>query len=125
MYINDLPSRVDFKVSLFADDSMLYRIISTDESAKKLQTDLDCLHNGMVFNPDKCEVPRFTNKRDFITATYSIHGEQMQMTPNAKYLGDILDSKLSWNYHVDSIKKKANNTITFVRRNPSTRSQKS
>ena len=43
VHINDLLSRVDSKVSLFTDDSMLYRIINTDESAKKLQTDLDCL----------------------------------------------------------------------------------
>ena len=71
----------------------------------------------MAFNPDKCEVLRVTNKRHFIPATYSIHGQQLQITSNTKYLGVTIDRKLSWNPHIDSVTQKANNSTAFLRRN--------
>ena len=41
----------------------------------------------MAFNPNKCEVLRVTNKRRFIPVSYAIHGQQLQRTLKAKYLG--------------------------------------
>jgi myo-inositol-hexaphosphate 3-phosphohydrolase len=60
----------------------------------KLQEDIDALQNWestwqMSFNPDKCEVLRITNKRNKIMANYYIHGKQLQIVDNAKYLGGI------------------------------------
>ena len=43
VYINDLPERVKSQVRLFADDTNLYRQISSPEDSKMLQEDLDCL----------------------------------------------------------------------------------
>ena len=37
----------------------------------------------------------------------------------AKHLGVNINSKLSWNQHVDAITKKANSTLAFLRRNTS------
>ena len=55
-YINDLPSKVNAKARLFADDCLLYRNIKTDEDAESLQDDLNKLQDleadwQMHFNP--------------------------------------------------------------------------
>ena len=39
------------------------------------------------------------------------------ISTDAKYLGVITDSKLSFNKHIDITCKKANNTLSFLRRN--------
>ena len=74
----------------------------------------------MHFNPDKCELTRITNKRKTINAMYQIHGVQLKQTKKAKYLGLTFTSTLSWNAHIDTNTKKANNTTAFLRRNLST-----
>ena len=43
VYINDLSSKVSSKVRLFADDCLLYRIITTGADAFLLQSDLEKL----------------------------------------------------------------------------------
>ena len=45
-YINDLPSKVNTKARLFADDYLLYHHIKTDEDAESLQDDFNKL-NGL------------------------------------------------------------------------------
>ena len=71
----------------------------------------------MHFNPSKCEVIRFTRKQTPILASYNIHGHELGVAQNGKYLGVVLNEKLSWNSHVDATTKKANNSLSFLRRN--------
>jgi hypothetical protein len=71
----------------------------------------------MSFNPDKCKVIRITNKRNVIKASYTIHGQVLQMTNKAKYLGITIDSKLSCGPHVSNITREASNTLAFLWRN--------
>ena len=52
-----------------------------------------------------------------IQADYTIHDQKLQVVKEAKYLGVTLDSKLSFNAHINNIAKKANNTRAFVHRN--------
>ena len=122
VYINDLPARVKSACRLFADDSLLYRVIKCTADTKLLQEDLDKLQEWekdwlMEFNADKCEVLRVSKKRKNIEASYTIHGQTLQTTTKAKYLGALLTSNMSWNPHVDMVTKKANNTLAFMRRN--------
>ena len=122
VFINDLPSRVKATPRLFADDCFLYRIINSPEDAQALQEDPDALQQWekdwlMSFNPDKCEVIRITKKRKPIDANYTIHGKELGHTKNAKYLGVLISDTLSWNAHVDTVTKKANNITAFLRRN--------
>jgi hypothetical protein len=70
----------------------------------------------MSFNPDKCEVLRIINKRNKIMANYYIHGQQLQIVDNAKYICLTISKNLSWNNHVNNITKKANSTLAFLRR---------
>jgi hypothetical protein len=78
----------------------------------------------MRFNATKCQVVRVTNKRKPIHASYTIHGHTLEVAKSAKYLGVHVDSKLSFNNHVDAITKKAKCTKAFFSRNLSHSSQK-
>ena len=120
-FINNLPSRVASSVQLFADDCLLYRVIQDHKAAELLQTDLNQRKEWendwqMMFNPDKCEQIRITNKRKIVQTSYNIHGQTLKETTQAKYLGVTVDNKLSWNSHVDIVTKRANQTTAFLRR---------
>ena len=114
VYINDMPEGIDSTMRLFADDSLLYRIIRTKEDQSILQEDLRKLelweHKWqMQFNADKCEVIRITNKRNPTICNYRVHDQHLQTVKQAKYLGATISSDLSWNQHVDNTVKKATN----------------
>ena len=105
----------------FADDSLLYRRIRTEEDRRILQEDLSRLEAWekdwqMSFNPIKCEVIRICKRRNQINGSYTIHGQQLATVKSGKYLGVILTDNLSWNAHVDQATKKANNSLAFLRR---------
>ena len=128
VYINHLPSIVKATPRLFADDCSLYRIINSQEDVQALQDDLDaqqqCRKDWLIsFNPDKCEVIQITKKRKPIDANFTIRGKELRHTNNAKYLGVLISDNLSWNAHLDTVTKKANNTTAFLRRNVSSRPQ--
>ena len=98
--INDLPSIVSSTARLFADDCLLYRVISNPEDAASLQEDIDRLQEWerywqMVYNPNKCEHIRITNKRKIVQSTYKIHGQVLKETTKAKYIVVTIDRTLS------------------------------
>ena len=130
IYINDLPECVSSATTrLFADDSVVYHQISSSDDSASLQKDLDALQDWedkwlMRFNASKCQVLQITNKRKPLPATYTIHGQVLEVVDSAKYLGVHLDTRLTFNTHVDAITRKANGTRAFLSRNLSHCSQK-
>ena len=73
----------------------------------------------MRFSPDKCEVLIATHKKSPIHSEYTIHGQVLDQTDSAKYLGLNIHKSLSWDSHIDKITKKANSTLAFLGRNVS------
>jgi hypothetical protein len=71
----------------------------------------------MQFNPDNCEVICATNKRKPIAKNYTTHGKTLELAKNAKYLGLNISHNLSWNHHIGTLIKKANNINAFLSRN--------
>jgi len=45
-----------------------------------------------------------------------IKGEQVEVTETYRYLGLTIDNKLTWNSHLDSLLKKANQRLYFLRK---------
>ena len=130
IFINDLPDCIsNSSVRLYADDSVVYRHISSPDDSTRLQQDLDALQEWeakwlMRFNATKCQVLQVTNKRKPIPASYTIHNHVLEVVSSTKYLGVHIDSKLNFNTHVDTITKKANGTRAFFSRNLHHSSQK-
>ena len=61
VYINNMPEYIKFSCRLFADDSIIYRVIQGLQDCATLRDDLDRLHQweldwGMSFNPSKCNI---------------------------------------------------------------------
>ena len=124
IYINDMPSRISdgSRIRLFADDSLLYREIKDSEDSAILQEDLNNLQAWekewkMEFHPKKCQLIQITKKKKVAKCEYYIHNEKLETTSKAEYLGVTLDSKLSWQPHIDKVCKKANSKLGFLRRN--------
>ena len=46
-----------------------------------------------------------------------LHGTVLESVPSAKYLGVTISDNLSWTPHIDSVSKKANQTLGFLKRN--------
>ena len=71
----------------------------------------------MLFNSQKCEFLRVTNKKHPILAQYSIQKEAIREVTHAKYLGVTIDQHLSWSEHIKQITNKANRVKGFLQRN--------
>ena len=48
---------------------------------------------------------------------YTLHGHILEHDTSAKYLGCTISSDLKWGKHISTICSKANNTISFLKRN--------
>ena len=121
-YINDEPSHVQSKVRLFADDTVMYITIKSENDSKQLQCDLTRLERWekdwqMNFNPTKCKVIKTTRKRRPFDFSYLLHGQTLESIDHTKYLGVHLSHDLRWNKHTAKVTSKANRTLGFLRRN--------
>ena len=121
IYINDLPECVSSMCSLFADDCLVYRRIESERDIKILQNDLTNLELWvrkwlMTFNTEKCEAIQLSLK-PAIPNSYTLYGEHLKGVTEAKYLGVTIDCKLSFTKHIDTVCKKANSMLAFIRRN--------
>lgn len=122
-YINDLAQDLKSTVRLFADDTIAYIAIKSNEDTRTLQEDLDKLSNWertwqMEFHPEKCKVIRITrNRTNIIKSNYHLHGHTLQVVDKAKYLGITICHDLRWNEHISNITNKANRSLAFLRRN--------
>ena len=52
-----------------------------------------------------------------IQETYNIHNTRLSIGESAKYLGVLIDSKLSWNTQCSALFKKANSSLAFLQGN--------
>lgn len=123
-FINDLPESIlSSDTKLFADDSMLFKVIDNDTDRELLQRDLSALELWeeawqMSFNPTKCVVLRISSKKKKARqTTYQLHGHTLEVVDASKYLGVALTDDLSWDQHIQNTVGKANRTIGFLRRN--------
>ena len=73
-----------------------------------MQQDLDELQKwesnwSMSFHPEKCQLLRVSKIKKQIITNYLIHGKSLTQTNNAKYLGVLINDRLTWNPHIDEV----------------------
>ena len=68
----------------------------------------------MRLNPSKCELLCISNKHTPAKPLYYINNHLLHWATSVRYLGVIVDAKLSWNINVSYISKKANKVLNFL-----------
>ena len=122
-YINDFPEYLQHsKLRLFADDSIIYREITSQDDCNKLQTDLNAAAQWesdwlMAFHPDKCTKLTISHKKHTFNHNYTLHNHTLESVTSPNYLGVTLQSNLKWNLHYDNIISNANKSLGFLKRN--------
>ena len=65
-------------------------------------------------NPEKTSVVHFTRRRTANRRPFTIFDEPLQFTAYARYLGVDLDSKLTFQQHIQTVAKKATNRLLAI-----------
>ena len=127
IFINNLPLEIISPLSLFADDSKLFsRIVKTKSKSKvveadndqKLQKDLNKVVEWakkwkMEFNVQKCKIMHLGH--DNPRKVYSMDGKVLSTTEEEKDLGVLIDNKLDFGKHINSIVGRANRVLGMIR----------
>ena len=107
-------------IVLFADDLLLYHLITCLEDFEHLQNDVDKLCNWLSFhklalNPNKCKSLLISRKRP-PTALPSVYvnGSVLESVSSYRYLGVLISSDLSWSNHVKDISLKARKQVGLL-----------
>ena len=120
LYINDIGNNLKSPIKLFADDCVVYRRIVTRSHCIELQVNLHTLYRWtqdwqLGLNKSKCKSMDLTNKRKPVNFSYSFNNTNLEQVKTYKYLGVILDGKLSWAEHVNQVKTTAMRTLNLLR----------
>ena len=100
LYINDLPSSVSSYIKIFADDVAMYHSMDSRNDCRSFQYDLDlvstwCASWQIRLNPSKYKLLCTSNKCFQVQPVYYINNYHLQWVSSVKYLGVVVDSKLS------------------------------
>ena len=71
----------------------------------------------MSFYPSKFQIIHITRAKCPIQTRYKLHGTVLESVLSAKYLGASVSDNPFWSPHIDSVSKKANQTLWFLKRN--------
>ena len=122
LYINDIDTNISSTIRLFADDCIIYKIINSMDDSRCLQRDLNVISQWtetwqMQLNIDKCAVIRCTRSHSPIKFDYTLNDTIVKVTNQHRYLGITLDESMHWSHHINTMCKKANKSLNFIRRN--------
>jgi len=123
-FVNDLPDEVSSLIYMFADDTKLYKGISTNTDRQQLQSDIDKLvmwstRWRLLFNLDKCKVMTLGHPSDVFDYTMTQYDGKLinvQRTHLERDLGIMIDSELNFSEHIHMVSKKANGIVAVIRR---------
>ena len=127
-YINDLSEVLATNAKLFADDTSLFSVIHDSQtSANVLNKDLEMIHNWafqwkMNFNPDPTkqaqEVIFIRKTKKLPHPPLVFNNTNVTQSIYQKHLGIILDSKLTFESHINMVTTKISKTIGLLRKLP-------
>ena len=126
IYIDDLSLVIEAlssKVNLFADDILLYHLISSSSDYSAVQEAITLIgqwssRNHLTFNQLKCKYMAISRKH---TPTLSptplyLHDSPLERVDSYRYLGLLLTDNLSWSPHIASTYSKAMKVLGLLYR---------
>ena len=130
LFINDIFFNIDenSRIGLYADDTKLWRKITTSSDCDILQRDIDtlntwCIRNKMKFNADKCKVltvantePLFMNELPFTKYSYKLGDKILDYTFCERDLGIFINEHFDWHDHHNFILKKSYQMLGMTKR---------
>jgi hypothetical protein len=123
LFINDLPSEINFsKNLLFADDLKLWREVRSESDCRLLQNDINnisewSVKNKLLFNVNKCYTVSYHRKANPIHFTYTMASAILHSKTFIKDLGVTFDQKFNFIKHIQDITTSAWRSLGFVLRN--------
>ena len=125
IYINDLEKGIKSSIKFFADDTSLFSIVKNPHvSAQNINHDLQLISQWAVqwkmsFNPDlskPAEEVIFSHKRHkSVHPPLFFNNVQVKQVNEHKHLGLILDSKLTFDSHINEKLAKARKGIGVIK----------
>ena len=121
IYINDIPEIFKFaKFILYADDANILLtgkcIAEIEEQFLELSTALlkwgDC--NGLALNLKKTNYMIFSRQKIHNTRNLFIANTLIERKTEARFLGVVVDDKLSWSQHIKCIKSKMSRYVGIM-----------
>lgn len=121
LFINDLcnvSNTANF--ILFADDTNIFQTGSSiNELCKSVSEELAKLDtwfkvNRLSLNVNKTNFMIFTNNAINCDPKVNINGSEIERVFNTKFLGVIIDSKLTWIHHIKHIKGKVAKNLSVM-----------
>ena len=126
IYINDLPEGLNSEVKLFADDTSLFSIVNcVNTSASTLNSDLLKIQDWasqwkMPFNLDGTKQAQeiiFSRKKNATThPPLFFNNSEIKLSSNQKHLGLTIESKLSFNVHINDKIHQASKGVGLLRK---------
>ena len=122
VFINTIVDTIkESEVYIFADDTKLWKGIFSDQDCVLLQSDI---HNAtswsddsqLRFHPGKTSSMRITRHKDTGIHIYFMNDNPLAISHEEKDLGVIIDSKLTFEKHMQSKINKANSIMGVIRR---------
>ena len=117
--ITKVPLSQHTKITLYADDMLLYKPICTQPCYVELQQDINSIYqwsqeNLMSFNLTKCKSMLLINKRKILYPTMTLNHQPLENVQQYNYLGVILSYNLCWSHHVQAICKRARKVLGII-----------
>lgn len=115
IYINDLPSIINFPMVLFADDSTA---LFCDSKKDALENDINnslsniinwLQSNNLLINLNKSKIMNFRIRQSqHKSLDINYLGTKLDEVENTRFLGLSIDNKLTWQTQIDMVCKKIN-----------------
>ena len=88
-YINDLPKFVTCHISIFADDTLIFKVVNSTHQKDSFQSDIKALKTWTLtwcikFNVYKCFVLVFNPSQSSHQASYTLDDNPLQITHETK-----------------------------------------
>ena len=130
LFINDIYDRIDPStgICLYADDTKIWKSISSENDCKTLQTDENglqdwCTDNKMSFNIEKCHALTvkatdylLTDELPFSKIFYFLDDKIIDYSLQQRDLGIIMNAKLNFQDHHQAIITKAYQLLGLTKR---------